>query len=115
MRFLLRSLCCCVLWPAFVASARALTVDPGDDDSSPGVSCSAAIVEGRPAIAYANARKTAIKYVRALDAAGSVWGPPVAVDSGPSVGTKVILLTVNGNPAVCYFNSTVNRLMFARA
>ena len=97
------AVCVAILSAASSLRAPALTVDAGGPANA-GVFSSAAIVAGRPAIAWSDDQNLAVKYVRALDANGSAWGTPVTVDAGPEVGAKVCLLTVNGFPAVCCFD-----------
>lgn len=64
---------------------------------------SLAVVNGNPAISYhAASTNFDLKYVRATDANGTVWGPPVNVDTNGSVGFDTSLAVVNGNPAISY-------------
>lgn len=74
---------------------------------------SQAVVNGFPAIAYAdgtdagpsNTYDRDLKYVRALDAAGSAWGAPVTVVGGPGIEGELCSMTVvDGRPAICYFD-----------
>jgi len=80
-----------------------------------GEEASAAIVSGYPAIAYYDATNQDLKYVRALDARGSVWGNPVPIASNGSVGRNPSLQIINGNPAISYYDATAGMLMFVRS
>lgn len=60
------------------------------------------IVNGLPAIAYFDYTNGDLKYIRAIDASGSAWGPPIAIDVTGDVGRYVSLQIVNGNPAISY-------------
>jgi uncharacterized delta-60 repeat protein len=91
----------CLIFLFSYWNAMALTLD-GGSQAKQGVFSSIAIVQGHPAVAWSNSLTSAIKYARALDPAGTVWGTPVVIDSQFPVGNKVCLLVVNGNPAVCY-------------
>jgi len=83
--------------------------DGGKEGNWSGESSSLALVNGNPAIAYRGALQSrdgynvrALYYVRALDAGGSAWGTPVALDPDPNLGLAVSLTVVGGNPAVAY-------------
>ena len=69
---------------------------------------SLAIVNGNPAISYSSGGL--LKYVRATDANGMVWGAPVSVNH-TSVGYTSLAI-VNGNPAIGYLrgNNGANNL-----
>src|SRR5262245_17507569 len=85
-------------------NASALTLD-ADAQAKQGYQSSIAVVDGHPAVAWSNGFGSSIKYARALDPQGSAWGPPTIVDTGTmgnpgsSVGGRLRLLVVNGNPA----------------
>jgi len=70
-----------------------------------------AVVEGRPAIAYYDHANARLRYVRAVDVAGSSWGTPVTVASG-GLRDWVSLAMVEGRPAISYHDG---RLMYVRA
>ncbi len=75
--------------------------------------CSLAVVNGNPAISYYAAFNSNLKYVRALDASGTSWGAPQALDSTGFVGQYTSLTEVNGNPAISYYDSTNTNLKWA--
>jgi uncharacterized delta-60 repeat protein len=100
---------------ASASAVRSLTVAPAGAANSETAKASLAMVEGRPAIAWADGQAAAIKYARALDGAGAAWGTPVTVDTSTAMIPEICLRTVNGNPAVCYFDAAMGKLMFARA
>jgi len=89
------------------------TVDGKDADV--GRFASVAVVNGRPAIAYYDATKSDLKYVRAENTTGTSWGTPRVLDTAGSVGTQPSLAVVNGNPAVSYYDNSNNNLKFVRA
>ena len=60
-----------------------VTVDAAGDV---GEGASLLVVNGRPAIAYYDRTNGDLKYVRAADADGSVWGVPLVVASTGDVG-----------------------------
>src|SRR5262245_49291394 len=117
LRLLRLSLCALLLFCSAERS-KALIVDATVTGNKPTV-CSTSIVDGRPAVAWANSRLTvapwmnspltSVKYARALDADGSAWGEPVtlytATAGGPSFTThkaSISLKVVDGRPAVCF-------------
>ncbi len=71
---------------------------------------SLAIVNGYPAISYANALSGDLRYVRATDASGTAWGTPVALGD---TSDNTSLAVVNGNPAIGYYGS--GNLKYVRA
>jgi hypothetical protein len=74
------------------------------------------IVSGNPAISYFDGTNGNLKYVRATDADGSAWATtPSPVDVTGVVGLYTSLQTVNGNPAISYYDNTNGNLKFARA
>ena len=79
-----------------------LNPDPG---YSSFIQASAAIVNGRPAVAYAwkpeGASEYEVRFVRALDVNGAAWGAPVMVAES---GGQPSLAVVKGKPAVCYLH-----------
>lgn len=69
-------------------------------------SCSAmTIVNGNPAIAYSLSNSTyttyVLKYCRATQPDGSIWGVPVVIDSTHNPGGAKLAM-INGRPAVAY-------------
>ncbi|MBB5038661.1 autotransporter-associated beta strand repeat-containing protein [Prosthecobacter dejongeii] len=76
---------------------------------------STAMVNGAPAIAYYDATNQDLKYVRAADARGTTWLPPITLASRGDVGKYVSLAVVNGTPAVSYYDATNGTLCYMRA
>ncbi|MBK8092628.1 MAG: hypothetical protein IPK32_11775 [Verrucomicrobiaceae bacterium] len=74
-----------------------------------------AIVSGNPAISYYDVSNGDLKYMRALDANGTIWGAPVTVDSIGDVGRHTSLAVVSGAPAISYYDATNRDLKFIRA
>lgn len=73
-------------------------------------------VSGYPAIAYRSADDSSMLFRRALDDAGSEWGPPVTIDAAsPSGDDYISIAIIGGNPAVAYYDLTNTQLMYARA
>jgi Ig-like domain CHU_C associated/Secretion system C-terminal sorting domain len=74
------------------------------------------IVNGNPAISYYDVTNGDLKYVRATDVTGTVWGAPVTVDGlAANVGQYTSLAIVNGNPAISYYDITNTDLKYVRA
>lgn len=73
------------------------------------------VVNGNPAIAYYDNTHGTLMYMRAMDAAGTTWANPIAIDSDGVVGNYPSLEIVNGNPAISYFDETNGDLKYARA
>src|SRR5262245_48115259 len=115
MQSAFRCFCCTAMLLASGAAARGLTVDPGAAGVRAGVFPSPAIVDGRPAIAYADDQTLAVHFVRAMDDTGSAWGTPVAVAGGPQVGGRVSLVVAGGYPAVSYYDFSSKTIKFVRA
>ena len=73
---------------------------------------SLAVVNGKPAISYADSGNDDLKYARATDADGTTWGTPARVDGRDPealrVGTHTSLAIVNGQPAISYSQETDN-------
>ena len=75
---------------------------------------SLAVVNGAPAVAYIDGYGD-LKYVRASDALGGAWAPPVTVDTAGWVGEHASLAMVNGAPAIAYYDFTNEDLKYVRA
>jgi hypothetical protein len=71
---------------------------------------SMATVSGKPALAYYDETNGDLKYVKAIDVDGTVWGTPVSVDSQGSVGQYASLAVVNGSPAISCFDASNGNL-----
>ncbi len=91
------------------------TPDPGDVGQDVGRYASLAVVNGRPAIAYYDARFTEVKYIRANDANGTVWGTYQAIDKADDVGLFISLKVISGKPVISYYNQTKGQLKLLRA
>lgn len=74
---------------------------------------SLAVVNGRPAITYRSG--TNLKYVRAADAAGTIWGIPLTVDAAtPGMDWYSPLTIAGGRPAISYSDFTSHELRWAK-
>jgi uncharacterized delta-60 repeat protein len=80
-----------------------------------GEEASAAVIDQYPAIAYYDLTNQDLKYVRALDARGTSWGPPVTVAGQGRTGRNPSLDIINGNPAITYHDDSTGLLMYVRA
>ena len=64
------------------------------------------VVDGMPAVAYADGANSAIQYMRATDAEGAAWGSAVKVADDPWERPGFVsLCLIAGNPAVAYMDS----------
>jgi hypothetical protein len=88
-----------------------------DTANNSGATPSLKIINGRPAISFciSDGLSSSLHYVRARDSRGSSWGTPVTVDDDGNVGEDNSLATVNGHPAIAYFDSGNMDLKFVRA
>lgn len=78
-----------------------------------GLPGSLAIVNNRPAISYSVGGN--VNYVRANDAAGASWGPPLTVDTRTmGMDWYVPLAMAGGRPSVSYSDHTTGQLRWAR-
>lgn len=82
-----------------------------------GTHASLKVVNGNPAIAYADATNGDLRYIRATDVNGTTWGSAVNVDN---IGTGILghytsMEIVNGNPAITYYDVTNTNLRYVRA
>jgi len=98
----------------FVDSTGIPSVSP-DATNNVGQYTSGAVVNGTPAISYYDVTNGDLKYVRATDASGTVWGTPATVSSAGNVGQYTSLAIVNGNPAIAYYDVTNGDLKYVRA
>ncbi len=91
------------------------------DGSTKGNFASLEVVGGRPAIAYYEylgmGNGARLMYVRALDANGSAWGTPQALDTetGAGTGSWISMAIIGGKPAVSYASDQTANLMYIRA
>jgi uncharacterized delta-60 repeat protein len=92
--------------------APALTLVPHTGTEPQYYVYSPAIVDGRPAVAWALYDPFTYSYTlsfsRAADANGLAWGAPTLLTAGKSpLRFSFCLKTVNGKPAVCYFDTSL--------
>jgi len=73
---------------------------------------SLAVVNGNPAISYAEANTSSLRYVRATDASGTAWGTPITLNS---LGRYASLVVINGNPAISHYDGASATLKYVRA
>jgi hypothetical protein len=75
------------------------------------------IVNGNPAVAYYDGTNGDLRFIRALDADGTVWATAQILDGagGDNVGSNLSLQIINGNPAISYYDVTNGRLKFISA
>jgi hypothetical protein len=86
-----------------------------DAANSVGQFTSHVVVNGNPAVAYYDATNGDLKYIRANNANGTVWGAPVTVTSTGNVGQYCSMVVVNGNPAIAYYDATAGLIKYVRA
>ena len=70
------------------------------------------VADGAPAIAYVDRSAAELKFVRAVDADGSAWGPPIVVAA--TAGGRLSLGMALGHPAVAY-QTSAGSIRFVRA
>jgi uncharacterized delta-60 repeat protein len=68
--------------------------------------------QGRPAIAYYDAAAADLKYVRAQDVTGSLWGTPRTVVSNGDVGRNAGLVLTDGVAGIAYRDATAGDVKF---
>ncbi|MEO7988560.1 MAG: T9SS type A sorting domain-containing protein [Chryseolinea sp.] len=74
------------------------------------------VVDGKPAIAYYDyVGNHNLKFIRSLDANGTVWAGPVVLDQTGDVGYYPSLQVIKGRPAVAYLDATNGDLKFIRS
>ena len=73
-------------------------------------------INARPAIAYRYVTSSSgeLRYVRALDGTGDLWGTPVTV-AGNNAGNYASMSVLNGNPSIAYTPFGGSGLYFVRA
>ncbi len=87
-----------------------------DEAYDVGFYSSMSVVNGFPAIAYSDVTNGDMKYVRASNANGSTWGTPKVFHLAASgIGRFPSLQVINGNPAISYYDFTLNDLRYTRA
>ncbi|MCC7479444.1 hypothetical protein IT575_13450 [bacterium] len=93
------------------SSSGVVYPDPSDQE---GINTSIQVVDGKPAISYgAGPGGNELRFIRALDRAGGIWGAAVTVDSASARDT--CLRVVNGMPAISYYDATAGDLKYVRA
>lgn len=78
----------------------------------------AAVVDGRPAIAYYDFTAGELRFIRAADQDGISWGTPVVITNSiepDSAAGQIALFTLNGNPAVAIIDTNSSTLNLIRA
>ena len=116
----------------YVRSATSAGTDPGDwtelvtldtETRSGGIldtgwQITLALVNGNPAVSYTQGFfDNGVKYIRSATPTGASpldWPAPVTVDA-TSMFTYSSLAEVDGNPALCYYDSTGGALNYARS
>ncbi|MBE2224690.1 MAG: hypothetical protein IAF02_24330, partial [Anaerolineae bacterium] len=83
--------------------------------SATGIFISLDIVNNNPAVSYYELADRDLKYVRALDNAGTNWGNPLVLDDGIDSGRYTTLVIVDGNPAISYLDADNADVKFIRA
>jgi hypothetical protein len=79
-----------------------------DSNGSVGQGASLEIVQGFPAISYADDSNFGARYVRASNADGTAWGVPVQVATGAFAATdSTALEVIAGNPAIAFQRGNV--------
>jgi hypothetical protein len=88
-------------------------------DSPEGEFCELLVIDGKPSIAYYNANKTALLYVRASTVdglgGGSDWQDLVTVDNDGDTGQHCSLGIFDGRPVITYFDDSSDQLNIAEA
>ena len=93
-----------------------VTVVAGSNGSGGvGTTLSAAIVNGNPALCYYDVNLKALRYVRAGNSSGTVWGAPITLDGAGDVGYHSSLEVINGVPCIAYSDQDNDLQRFIRA
>ena len=87
-----------------------ITVDSLNNMENP----SLAIANGNPAISYYDSATQEIKYVRATNSSGTLWGTPIVV-VGSFNNESTSMAIVNGNPAIVYSDGSTTDVLYIRA
>lgn len=104
------------LSPDLTSWSEAVLID--DTDSASAALPQMCMVNGCPAVAYVRdlGSQDELRYRRALDPAGSQWGPIEYLSmQTPAVRTDLHLDLLNGRPAVRYFSSGNKTVMMLQA
>ena len=94
-------------------SIAALSADPGDEDFSD--DWSLAVVNGRPAVAYADENIGPLSYIRASDADGALWSEAAVQVASDTVQWNDLMVLGDGTPCISFYNRSSGELQFARA
>lgn len=85
-----------------------------DDRPTCGNYCSAAMINGNPALAYRKTDAAGLSYVRALTPRGEQWSDPVDIDL-TATDVDCSLAEVAGRPAIAYVDTTSGNIRYVRA
>ena len=79
-----------------------------------GTYTSAALINGRPAIAYADQTNHRAKFVIAANNEGTAWGIPLTIDANQRGGAFSSLAEIAGRPGVAFLDDQQGRVMYTR-
>jgi hypothetical protein len=71
-------------------------------------SCSIAVINGNPAVAFHYTGNNVVSYVRATDNMGNSWGNAVNIATAVTPQSYVTLTTANGIPAIAFNTQDIN-------
>jgi len=94
------------------AWGAAVTVGSGYSDSTSMAVFTPPVGGSYPAISYFASADTDLKYVRATNTTGTLWGTPVTLDASGSTGQYPSMIAVGINPAISYYDSTNGDLKY---
>lgn len=87
-----------------------------DTTGNVGLNTNLAVINGFPTIFYYDATRGDLKYVRAVDNIGNTWGAAQNIDTTGTVGEyNSITTTINGYPAISYYDNKKGDLKYATA
>jgi hypothetical protein len=72
-------------------------------------------VNGRPAVAYQCPTSGVLRFARALNSLGTLWGEPLTVDTNDNRGHNCCLAIINGTPAISYYSYSESDLCYVRS
>jgi PKD repeat protein len=79
-----------------------------------GAFSSAAVIGGKPAIAYGDQTNHREKFVIAANNEGTAWGIPLTIDANQRGGAYTALAEIAGRPGVAFLDDQQGRVMYAR-